>query len=265
MEVVTVIIETPAGKGLKYDFDPVLGSFKLKKILPAGLVFPFDFGYIPNTLGGDGDPVDVVIISEVQTFPGCVIDCRIIGGIKADQMEKDGSHVRNDRIIVVPEVSVQYAAIRKLTDLPTGILDQLESFFSNYNQQAGKIFKPLQRLSAAKALALVEKAKNEVDKSTLVQLFIPRYDQQGTRFPARLYCSLRSELMEHFGGLTVYTRSPATGLWKENDEEVEDQLLVYEVLTGLPDQEYWKGLKAKLEKQFNQQELLVLISQIRKV
>ncbi|QEM11306.1 inorganic diphosphatase [Mucilaginibacter rubeus] len=70
---ITVIVETPKGSGHKYDYDTATKQFKLKKLLPAGMVFPFDFGFIPNTVGGDGDPLDVLVISEISTFPGCVI------------------------------------------------------------------------------------------------------------------------------------------------------------------------------------------------
>jgi len=266
LEIITVIVETPAGQGLKYDFDPLLGYFKLKKVMPVGLVFPFDFGYVPGTTAEDGDPIDVLLISEFKTFTGCAIDCRIIGGIKASQQERDGARMRNERILAVPEVSLQYAAVKKLTDLPKGILDQLETFFSNYNRQAGKVFKPLERLGAAKAAALVQNAKDEAVKHTLVQLFIPLNGRDGKRFPQSWYDELNDELTQRFGGVTVYTRSPATGLWKQEEGKAErDQLLVYEVLTSLAEQAYWQGLKTRLEKQFNQQELLILTSQIHKI
>ena len=65
------IVETPKGYGVKYNYDPKLGCMELAKMLPAGLVFPFDLGYIPGTKGEDGDPLDVIILSEVPAFPGC--------------------------------------------------------------------------------------------------------------------------------------------------------------------------------------------------
>ncbi len=233
--------------------------------MPAGVVFPFDFGYIPGTIGEDGDPVDVLVISEVPTFSGCAVECRIIGGIAAEQKERDGSRMRNDRIIVVPQISVQYEAVGKLTDLPKELLSQLESFFMNYNEQAGKTFEPLKRLSSDQATEAVIKACTEAEKDTLVQLFIPLYDNEGKRFPKRLYNKLNSDLKERFGGLTVYSRSPAKGFWKEEgDATKQDELLVYEVLTSLLISDYWKPLKAKLEKQFNQEEIQILMSKVRK-
>ncbi len=266
MKTITAIVETPKGKGQKYDFDPLLDCFKLKKVMPAGLSFPYDFGYIPGTTGGDGDPVDVMIISEIETFSGCAVDCRVIGAIKASQKEKDGRRMRNDRIIAVAEVSRQYVAVNKLTDLPKDTLGELENFFSNYNQQAGKVFTPLERLSPAKAVALIEKAQNEVMKDTLVQLLLPIVNGKGEPFPENLYARLNAVLKSRFGGFTVYSRSPVSGIWKDDQGKTKkDELLVYEVLIHSADSAYWTWLKTKLEKEFSQQEIQVLLSRIRKL
>jgi inorganic pyrophosphatase len=69
MKEVLVIVESPRGSNHKYDHDPGSGRFRLNKILPAGLVFPYDFGYIPETKGEDGDPLDIMVISEITRFP----------------------------------------------------------------------------------------------------------------------------------------------------------------------------------------------------
>ena len=66
MQTLTAIVETPKGSAQKYDYDPKNKWFKLKKIMPAGMVFPFDFGFIPDTKGEDGDPLDIIIISELN-------------------------------------------------------------------------------------------------------------------------------------------------------------------------------------------------------
>lgn len=264
--IITAIVETPKGKGLKYDFDPLLGCFKLNKVMPAGLVFPYDFGYIPGTTGGDGDPVDILVLSELETFSGCAIDCRIIGGIKASQREPDGEQMRNDRIIAVADVSRLYAYVNKLADLPRGVLDELESFFRNYNEQAGKIFKPLERLSAKQAVSLVEKAKSEAMKDTLVQLFLPQSDHSGQPFPASFFSRLNHELQDKFGEFTVCHRSPAEGIWTPHaGNTVSESLIVYEVLIHAADSGYWRTLKSKLAKQFAQQEILILLTKVSKV
>ena len=155
MQTIIAVVETPKGSAQKYDYDPDNKGFKLKKIMPAGMVFPFDFGFIPHTLGEDGDPLDIIIISEFQSFPGCIMDCRIIGGITAEQTEK-GKTIRNDRFISVPEVSQLFAHVKEIKDIPRDVVNQLETFFINYNELEGKKFKPLKRLNAQQALKLIK-------------------------------------------------------------------------------------------------------------
>jgi inorganic pyrophosphatase len=152
---ITAMIECPKGSNQKFDYDPAEKRFKLNKILPAGLVFPFDFGMIPGTKGEDGDPLDIIVISEGSTFPGCLVDCRIIGGLKAEQTERNGHKVRNDRFIGIPDVSQLYSNINTLEELPQLLLDLLEAFFKNYNGQAGKKFKVTARLNAPQAAKLL--------------------------------------------------------------------------------------------------------------
>ena len=151
----TVMVESPKGFNQKFDFEPDANRFRLNKILPAGLVFPFDFGMIPGTQGDDGDPLDIIVISESGTFPGCLINCRIIGALQAEQTERDGQTLRNDRFLGVPEVSQLFSNINTLNELPEAILNQLEHFFRNYNEQAGKQFKVTARLNAVEAVKLI--------------------------------------------------------------------------------------------------------------
>lgn len=155
MQILSAIVETPKGSAQKYDYDPENKWFKLKKIMPAGMVFPFDFGFIPDTKGEDGDPLDIIIISEIKSFPGCVMDCRIIGAIIAKQTEK-GKTLRNDRFIAIPEVSHLFKKVKSIEDLPKDILDQIEKFFMNYNELADKKFTPLKRINAQQALRLIK-------------------------------------------------------------------------------------------------------------
>ena len=155
MKTVTAIVETPKGSAQKYDYDPEKRWFKLKKIMPAGMVFPFDFGFIPDTKGEDGDPLDIIIISELKSFPGCVMDCRIIGAITAKQTE-DCKTVRNDRFLAIPEVSELFADIESIEKLPAAFVDQIEEFFKNYNELSNKKFKPLKKIDARKAMKLIK-------------------------------------------------------------------------------------------------------------
>ena len=78
-----VIIETPKGSRNKYNYDEGLRLFKLGGVLPSGAVFPFDFGFVPSTTGGDGDPLDVLVLMDEPAFPGRVVDVRLVGVIEA--------------------------------------------------------------------------------------------------------------------------------------------------------------------------------------
>jgi len=160
MNTVTAIIESPKGSGQKYDFEPEMKLFKLVKILPAGMVFPFDFGFIPDTLGEDGDPLDIIVISEFQSFTGCVMECRIVGAIKAFQTERNGEKMRNDRFLGVPVVSELFRDVNNIDQLPERIIDQLRNFFKNYNEQAGKEFDPFETIAADESMGLINDQKS---------------------------------------------------------------------------------------------------------
>jgi inorganic pyrophosphatase len=156
-----VVIETPRGSALKYAYEPGTPFFKLKKTLPAGMVFPYDFGFIPDTQGEDGDPLDIIIISEFASFPGCKIKCKLIGGFKAEQSEKEGKKkmIRNDRFFAVPKCSQMFGNIKTLKDLPEEVLKELEEFFIDYNRIEGKHFQVLARLEAKDAEKILEENK----------------------------------------------------------------------------------------------------------
>lgn len=156
-ETTSVIIETPKGSTEKYSYDKKHNCFKLKKILPAGMTFPYDFGFIPDTRGEDGDPLDVIVISEFKSFPGCMMDVRIIGVMQAEQTEKDET-VRNDRYLAVPALTTIFTDVNEIDDLPKQKLTELQDFFVNYNKAEGKKFKPLGIVKATKAMKLLKQS-----------------------------------------------------------------------------------------------------------
>ena len=145
-----VVIETPRGSRNKYSYDGEDGVFVLKKVLPEGHVFPFDFGFIPRTKGEDGDPLDVLVMMDEPTFPGCVVECRLIGVLRAKQSKK-GKRLRNDRFIAVEATSLHFKSIADLDDLEPAMLEQIQHFFVSYNEGAGKTFKIDALLGAKKA------------------------------------------------------------------------------------------------------------------
>jgi inorganic pyrophosphatase len=258
MESITVIIETPKGKGLKYDFEPAAGYLKLKKIMPAGLVFPFDFGYIPGTTGGDGDPLDVLVISEIETFPGCGVDCRIIGAMIATQTERNGQSMRNDRFIAIPEVSQQYANIQTLSQLSEQVKSQLEQFFVNYNEQAGKRFKIIERVEASEAAKLIDEGRAHQPLTKLIELFLPVCDQLGNEFPHKHYTAVQKKLEEKFVHVTRYSRVPATVTSDHGKENLPAQaFIVYEIMAADLDSTFWSKYKTTLVKTFGQEDLII--------
>jgi inorganic pyrophosphatase len=159
-----VIIETPKGCRNKFDYDPELGIFRLGGVLPAGAVFPFDFGFVPQTLGEDGDPLDVLLIMDEPAFTGCLVPARLIGVIRANQTERDGDTMRNDRLIAVAANSHDHGEIESLSQLNNNLLDEIEHFFVSYNQVKGKKFKPLGRSGPDRARKLVDEGIKKYKK-----------------------------------------------------------------------------------------------------
>lgn len=155
--LVRVIIDTPRGSGNKYKYDEALGVFKVSRILPAGMHFPYDFGSVPGTCAEDGDPLDVLVIMEAPTFPGCLITTRLIGGFRARQRE-GGKMIRNDRLIAVPETPVNPAPIRSIHSLAASRLDEIEHFFRSYNQAQGRELRVTSRFTASTAQTLLLKS-----------------------------------------------------------------------------------------------------------
>lgn len=152
--LLNTIIETPKGARNKFSYDEKLGLFRLKKVLPAGAVFPFHFGFIPSTWGEDEGPLDVLILMEEPAFPGCLVPSRLLGVIEAEQT-KQGKCVRNDRYIAVADKMPSYSHYEQLKDLEFHLLGQIEHFFVSYNAAEGKKFVPLRRSSVDSAKKLI--------------------------------------------------------------------------------------------------------------
>src|SRR5213593_3807647 len=117
------IIETPKGCRNKFDYDRDSGLFMLGGLLPEGMMFPFDFGFIPSTLGEDGDPLDVLVLMDAPAHVGCLIEVRIIGVINAEQTE-DGKTEGNSRLLGVAVHSYDHDDLDSINDLSKTMLDQ---------------------------------------------------------------------------------------------------------------------------------------------
>src|SRR5262249_45395174 len=138
-----VIVEAPKGSRTKFKYDEENQLFVFDKTLPLGQSFPFDFGFVPSTTGGDGDPLDVLVLTEEPTFVGCLVHAKLLGVIEAEQTEK-GETERNDRLIAVPlEVKSGKPAEGAIDELDESLAQRISDFFVAYNQLQGKQFKAL--------------------------------------------------------------------------------------------------------------------------
>ena len=127
-EHIYAVVETPRGSTCKLDFDADLRAFTLAKPLMAGLTYPYDWGFIPSTKAEDGDPLDVLIIHDAQTYPGVVLKCRPVGILEVEQKSKRKKE-RNDRVFAVPDRSPLETDLKDIRNLPSRAHDELEQFF----------------------------------------------------------------------------------------------------------------------------------------
>ncbi len=156
-QLLNVVIETPKGSCCKNDYDPALGVFRIKKCLPLGAHFPYDFGYIPGTLGEDGDPLDILLISHHPTFVGCLVPVYLIGVLEAEQTEKKKNKtIRNDRLIGSLEFCADEPRTKSIKDFSKQMLEELEDFFVYYNQLEGRKFMLLGWHGPKRAQTLLE-------------------------------------------------------------------------------------------------------------
>lgn len=125
--LINVLIEIPAGSKNKYEFDKDMQAFALDRVLYASVQYPYDYGFIPNTLADDGDPLDGMVIMDQPTFPGCVITARPIG-----MLEMIDGGDRDEKILCVPEEDPRYVAVKSLADVATHRLDEIAEFFRTY-------------------------------------------------------------------------------------------------------------------------------------
>jgi inorganic pyrophosphatase len=155
--VVRAVIETPKHSRNKYKFEPALASFTLSKVLPEGMTFPYDFGFVPSTESDDGDPIDVLLLMDEPAFPGCVIESRLIGVIEAEQIE-DGKTTRNDRLVAVAVENHEYSDLETLNDVSKPLIKDIEEFFVNYHRVRGSQFKVVGTRGPKQAHRLLDKA-----------------------------------------------------------------------------------------------------------
>lgn len=161
---VRVVIETPKGSRNKYAFNKKEKVFELKKVLPAGMAFPYDFGFVPLTEAEDGDPVDVLVLMDEPAFAGCVLECRLVGVIEGEQGNKKKE--RNDRLVAIEKENHSWADIQHIDDLGKQFVRELEEFFVNYHQLSEEKYKVVGIKGPNQARKCVENGKKALQRKS---------------------------------------------------------------------------------------------------
>lgn len=162
-ETVRVVIETPKGSRNKYAFDADDEVFVLRKVLPAGMAFPYDFGFAPSTIAEDRDPVDVLVLMDEPAFTGCVLKCRLVGVIEGQEIS-DKKKVRDDRLVAVERDNHSYATIKHIDELGKAFVKELEAFFVNYHSLSSKRYKILGARGPREAYRRLDEGRKAVRK-----------------------------------------------------------------------------------------------------
>jgi inorganic pyrophosphatase len=153
-EVVDVMIEVPAGERNKYEYDKDTGVLRLDRVIYSPFVYPGDYGFIPETLGDDGDPLDVLVITDSPVFPGCVLAVRPIGVFYMSD-DKGG----DEKIIAVPVKHPRFTHVNTLEDISAHIPKEISHFFEQYKKLENKAVEVKGFGDKAAALALITKAQ----------------------------------------------------------------------------------------------------------
>nr|ARB08542.1 inorganic pyrophosphatase [Nostoc flagelliforme] len=151
--LINVLIEITGKSKNKYEYDKELEAFALDRVLYSSVQYPYDYGFVPNTLADDGDPLDGMVIIDEPTFPGCVIAARPIGFLEMI----DGGD-RDEKILCVPDKDPRYTQVKSLNDLAPHRLDEIAEFFRSYKNLEKKVTEILSWQDVDKVAALVEKS-----------------------------------------------------------------------------------------------------------
>jgi len=130
---VNAVIEIPSGTSNKIEYDKELGVFRLDRVLHSPMYYPGDYGFLPRTLGDDGDPLDVIVLVMQPTFTGCMTAVRPIGFLK---MVDEGK--ADEKILAVPSGEPEYAGVSGYEDIAPHRLRLIQHFFETYKQLEGK-------------------------------------------------------------------------------------------------------------------------------
>ena len=154
-EVIYAVVEIPKGSRNKYEYDKDKESFILDRVLYSPFHYPVEYGLIPQTLWDDGDPMDIMVIMDESTYPGCIIETRPIGVMKMI----DGGD-SDDKILGVPTNDPRFDDIKDISDLPQAFLNEITHFFQEYKKLEGKTTEILGWENAKKAVESIKYSMN---------------------------------------------------------------------------------------------------------
>jgi inorganic pyrophosphatase len=159
-----VVVETPRGSAAKLAYDPKLHVFEYSRPLPVGNSYPYDWGFVPSTLGDDGDPLDGLVIHQAAAAPGVVIKCNLLGALRLKQKDPDGTKVRNDRFIFCPHKQDAPDEPVASDDVPGQLRREIEQFFFSSVLGTGKKIKLEGWQNAAEARASLKKGMKSFER-----------------------------------------------------------------------------------------------------
>ncbi len=150
-EIVYAVVEIPKGSRNKYEYDKDKEAFALDRVLYSPVYYPAEYGIIPQTLYDDGDPMDILVLIDQPTFPGCIIESRPVGMMKMiDGGEKD------DKILAVPVEDPHFKDAKDISDINPHLLEEIMHFFAEYKRLEGKETEVIGWFSAADAIKAIE-------------------------------------------------------------------------------------------------------------
>jgi inorganic pyrophosphatase len=153
--IVNAVIEIPKGSRAKYEIDKASGLIKLDRVLYGSMMYPAHYGIIPQTLFDDGDPLDILVLTQVPLVPLTLVSSRVIG-----VMHMIDQGVPDDKIIAVAETDPSVSHIHDITDLPQTFIDELKNFFENYTKLEGKEVKVPEFLNRDVAMKTIDYSIN---------------------------------------------------------------------------------------------------------
>jgi len=153
-----VVVESPRGSGVKLKYDPRWNAMSVSRPLVLGVTYPFDWGFVPSTLGPDGDPLDALVLWDVASYPGVVLPCRALGVMYIEQNRANhdpSERIRNDRILAIPEAAARERDFTTIDSLPSRIRAELEELATIATALEGKDVRVVGWGDAAAALKLI--------------------------------------------------------------------------------------------------------------